>query len=321
MKLLKVLLAALAASLVIPVFAQNEGEYLDLSKDQFVAGGMTSSGIANELLPAFAGYAPKEKADEVISFAFNYDIPKLQLAFRDSKGKVHTRTGKLAKGEKLISTVNSKTRQGGIWLVDATVRWAQHCGNPLPSPFRVTLWIPDWSQDRIVVQRVEILKPYAVTVRENVIVQQLIPTLGNVELNLPPVERGRYKLTVVGNEGAGHRWEYVKSFWDNFLDFLRVAAFPIGQLVRRADNLSINTSSQGGAGGNGYGAAAAAASSSSSSSSTSATPTSAAGTSGSGGSSAGGAAGGGGNDTTGTGSGGMPELVLFFERTWLQVAA
>jgi len=322
MKIPKLLLAVLAATLVVPTFAQGGGGYLDLSKDAFVTGGLTDGGIAKELLPAFAGYAPTQKADEVISFAFNYDVPKLQLAFRDAKGKIQTRTGKLAKGEKLVATVNTKTRQGGVWMVDATVRWAHHCGNPLPTPFKVTLWVPDWSQDRLVIQRIEVPAPYAVTVRENVIVQQIVPTIGDVNISVPaPTEQPRHRLVVLGREEAGRRWEYRKDFWDGVLDFLRVASFPIGQLVRRADNISINTSSQGGAGGNGYGAAAAAAASSSSSSSTSATPTSAAGTSGSGGSSAGGAAGGGGNDTTGSGSGGMPEMILLFDRPWLQVAA
>lgn len=248
MKLLKVLLAVSTAILVTSAFAQSDGEYLDLSKDQFVAGGLTDGVIAKELLPAFAGYAPKEKADEVVSFAFNYDIPKLQLAFRDSSGKLHTRTGKLAKGEKLVSTVNSKTRQGGVWVVDATVRWAHHCGNPLPTPFRVTLWIPDWSQDRLVIQRVEVPAPYAVTVRENVIVQQLVPTIGNVNILVPaPIEQPRHRVVILGREEAGRRWEYKKDFWDGVLDFLKVAAFPIAQLVRRADNISI----QGGAGGAG----------------------------------------------------------------------
>ena len=256
MKYPKVLLAVLAATPFLSVIAQGQGggEYHDLSKDQFVAGGLTPGVISKELLPAFAGYAPKERSDEVIVFAFNYDVPKLQLAYRDSSGKVKTRTGKLAKGEKLLATINSKSRRGGVWIVDATVRWAKHCGNPLPSPFKVTLWIPDWSKDRLDIQCVEVPAPYAVTVKENVIVQQLVPTIGDISISIPlPTEQPRHRLTVLGHEEAGRRWEYQKDFWDGFLDFLKVVAYPIGQLIRRADNISIATatSSQGGAGGAG----------------------------------------------------------------------
>lgn len=290
-----VLAALLVALFAVPVFAQKDGEFLDLAQDQYVTGGLNPEVISRGLLPAFIGHAPKVKGDEVVVFAFNYDIPKLQLAFRDGQGRVHTRTGRLAKGEKLVATINSRKEDGhGNWSVNATVRWAHQCGNPLPHPFEVDLTIPKWGgRDRTVIERVEVPRRFAVSVERDVIVQQIVPSIGNIELNLPPAEHGRYRLVEVGHEQADRRWEYRKDLWDNFLDFLRVAAFPIGQIYRATDNVNLTAIGLGGQGGNGYGAAAAAAAAASSSSATSSTPTSAAGTSGSGGSSSSGAAGGG----------------------------
>ncbi len=319
----KLFVAALVAAFVVllPVSSlanlrpqDRPGEYLDLTKDQFVPGGLTGEGISKELLPAFAGYAPKERSEEVIKFAFNYDIPKLQLAFRNAKtGKIDTRTGKLAKGEELVATINRKELRGGVWYVNATVRWAQHCGNPIPIPFEVDLEIPDWSQDRVYIQKITIAVGYAVTVVADKIVQQLVPSLRDIEIHVPEAKPGSYTLVVLGREEAGRRWVYEKNFWDHFLDFLRVVAEPIGQIFRRADNIEITTHA------NGYGAAAAAAAASSSSSSTAVTPTSGAGTSGSGGAGAGGAAGGGEPEWPSVEL--MPGVTLYFERSWLQDAA
>ena len=250
MKNLKGLLAVLLTAFVaVQASAQEVGGYLDLTKDQFIQGGLNESNISKELLPAFAGYAPNERSDEVIVFAFNYDIPRLQVAFKKATGTIYNKGNTLHKGEKLVATVNSRKSVGDTWEVKVVPRWLVACGNPLPYPVEITLWIPKWGEKQIVIQRVDIPKPYAVTVRENVIVQQLVPTPGNVELNLPPAKKGRYRLTEVGHEGAGHRWEYVKSLWDNFLDLMSVAALPIAELIHKAPNISINTSSQGGAGG------------------------------------------------------------------------
>lgn len=218
---------------------QGQGEFLDLDKDPFVTGGLTPAIISNGLLPVFGEKAPKVKSDEVVVFAFNYDIPKLQLAFRDSKGKVHTRTGKLAKGEKLVATINSRKQVGGSWKVNATVRWAQHCGNPLPLPFEVNLEIPQWGEEPVIT-RAEIPKPAAVTVREQVVIQQLVPTFNDVEIVVPPAERGRYRLVEVGREEAGRRWEYQKNFWDHLLDFLKVVALPLAAILRKADRINVS---------------------------------------------------------------------------------
>ncbi len=287
------LIAVLVVLFPLRANAQGGGEYLDLSKDQFVPGGLTGEGISKELLPAFAGYAPKESSQECIVLAFNYDIPKLQVAFKKASGTIYTKAEPLRKGEKLVATINSRRNLGDCWEVKAVPRWLVACGNPLPYPVEITFWIPKWGEKEVIIQRVEIPKPYAVTVKEGIVIQQLVPSLRDIELVLPPTEKGKYSLVVTGHEEAGRRWVYEKDFWDKFLDFLRVVAMPIGQILRRADNIKITAN-----GGSGYGAAAAAAAASSSSSSTAVTPTSGAGTSGSGGAGAGGAAGGGGGGET-----------------------
>ena len=132
MKNLKGLLAVLLTAFVaVQASAQEVGGYLDLTQDQFIQGGLNESNISKELLPAFAGYAPNERSDEVIVFAFNYDIPRLQVAFKKATGTIYNKGNTLHKGEKLVATVNSRKSVGDTWEVKVVPRWLVACGNPL----------------------------------------------------------------------------------------------------------------------------------------------------------------------------------------------
>ncbi|MEK7171255.1 MAG: hypothetical protein AAB774_03045 [Patescibacteria group bacterium] len=276
MKLLKVILAALVAALVVPAFAQAQGGFLDLTKDPFIEGGLNDTIVQDELLPALNGFAPKLKSDEAFAFAFNMDIKKLQVGYRDKKtGKTYTASGSLRAGEKVLGTIESREDIGnGTEKLVVVVRWLWKCANPLLIPFKVILYIPKrQTLGKTIIQRIEVPSPYAVNVKENTIVQQIVPSVGDVVLNVPASQRGRYRLVETSHEEAGRRLEYQKSWWDNLLDFLKVVATPIAQILGRTN---ISLSATGGAGGTAYGGNAISSSSSSASASASASAAAAA---------------------------------------------
>lgn len=250
MKKILVLLAAFMAAFVI-ASPQGDNDYLNLDVDKFVEGGIPDSKISTELLPSYNAVAKNQKAKEAISFSFNYDISKLQIQFKSPSGKVYTRTGKLPKGQKLIATVNRRTEKNGEWIVDATVRWAQHCGNPLTKPFKVVLTVPKWGDTTVVFKNVYIPKTELVTVEKDVVVQQLVPDLRDIEINVSQSAPARYRLEVVGEKEAGRRWEYQKDFWDNALDLLKVVAYPLGLIFQNVGSTRISATATGGAGGAG----------------------------------------------------------------------
>lgn len=241
--MVSVMFLVVSALAITPSFQQ--GGVLDLNRDQVVPGGLDNETISKVVLPTFSAKAPKYASDEAIKFAFNYDIPKLQVSFKDPKtGKLYTRTYKnLPAGTNFLGTVQSRVEDGEYWKLKILVSWIVQCGNYLPHPFEAIIWIPKAPSPVPIIKRIEIPKPYAVTVDKNVIVQQLVPTLNDIELVLPPAEHGQLKLTVVGNMEAGRRWEYRKDFWDHFLDFFRVAALPIAELIHKAPSISLNNSS------------------------------------------------------------------------------
>ncbi|HUD20790.1 MAG TPA: hypothetical protein VMQ44_01835 [Candidatus Saccharimonadales bacterium] len=248
-KQLCLILAAVMATFVT-ASPQGEPDYHDLHIDAFVPGGVKDADIGKELLPGFNALSKNVKASEAITFAFNCDIPKLQVMYRSSTGKIYTRSRKLKAGQKVIATINKRIRRNGEWLVDATVRWAQDCGNPFPHPFRVTLTIPVWTEKELVIRTVEIVKTDVVTVEKGVVVQQVVPELHDLTINVPEAEH-RHRMVIVGNEEAGRRWEYQKDFGDYLLDVLGVIAQPLGSIFQATGSINVASTATGGAGGAG----------------------------------------------------------------------
>ncbi len=273
MKTLKLFLATLVAFVLVGLAPAQSVEpvgsdgFFRLDVDPFIPGGMNENNT-KEVLYKFHQIS-SAKADECITFSFNYDIPVLRLKFwNKAEKKEYTTSASLRAGEPVVATIDDRVQRNGVWIIHATVRWVSRCGNPWDKPIVVRLTIPVWDQTKIVVQKVEVPKPFAVTVEKDVIIQQIVPELHDINITVPEAERSHYRLSVIGTLQAQKDWVYQKDFFDNVLDFLKVAAFPIAELIHRPDNLNNSSSSSSSSGSS---------SSSSSSSSASASAAAAAG--------------------------------------------
>jgi len=250
--------------------------YLDLTQDAFVPGGLTPELISDVLVPSC-----REACLGPITVSFNYDIPKLCLEYRDSHGRIYVRSGTLKAGEKLVGTITHKERCKDGWAIDAVLRWAHHCGNPLPNPLEGHFVVPALGD---VVE----VKTYAYvnTVTQQLVVERSTPVSESVNVTLtvcPHIDvcGGHWLLTKGDQTSAISRFESCPTVGDEIMDIVHEVIPVCASAAIRPCNTSIgiaaNNNSASATGGRGGDSSSSSSSSSSASSSSSSSAAAAAG--------------------------------------------
>lgn len=227
------LLAGVLLALTTPKVAIGQAEYLDLTRDQVIPGGIQ--------LAVRSGAHSYFDSRIVIFFPFEL---KLKMWFQQG-GKGYQRTGKIHANVPLIAAILKKERTSrGTWKFWCQARLAVDCGNPF-EPFRFTTEVPSITTpgQEIRFRETEILEPEKVVVDRMVYIDRPVGEPRQVVVNLLPAEPRppAFRLEVTGNLQAEKSWRQTPDFWDRLTGFLHSVSFPVGMLLRKPDRLVVNS--------------------------------------------------------------------------------